>query len=41
MQLIAGPTSREYNQRKGSTARSGKIGITPRLFKLKSTHIAA
>ena len=37
MQLIAGRTALEYNQRKGKRERSGKIVITPQLSTLTST----
>jgi putative transposase len=31
LQLVAGRTAQEYNQRKGGKARTGKTGTTPRL----------
>jgi hypothetical protein len=40
MQLIAGRTAQEYNQRKGSGEHSGKIVITPRPSKQTCTCIA-
>jgi hypothetical protein len=40
MQLIAGRTAQEYNQRKGKRVHSGKIVITPRPSRSTSTCIA-
>jgi REP element-mobilizing transposase RayT len=40
MQLIAGRTAQEYNQRKDATVRSGKTAIMPQPSKRTSTCIA-
>ena len=41
MQLIAGRTGQEYNQRKGGKERSGKTAITPPRLRPASACIAA